>query len=156
MSHGKFVGFFGSILLLTFAAGTAWATEFSVLSPNPQGRRARDLSVVAPGPVSASPLQANEIVSDPTQVRTGIFLGVEVKVSAQHPLGQVQTGVFWSPQDSPGQAHRYSLGCVSKSSLFGIPDDPAIGDGMQDRHDAAAPQFRKRSVVLRILLRQSR
>jgi hypothetical protein len=71
---------------------------------------------------------------EPVVVRTGVFGGAEEKVATKHPVEQVQTGGFGSPQGFPGKAQGDSPGNVPKLGSFGLPEGPWVGNGTGGRH----------------------
>jgi len=128
----------------TATQGVLMATlETSLLSQNPAAHSTRNLSLVSPVPRQDSSLPANKNSAYSTFARTGIFGGAEEKVTTRRPVGQVQTGVFWTPQGSPGSARGDTPSNALKSGFFGIRGGPGVENGTGERRGVQGRRLRK-------------
>jgi len=143
MRHKNPKAVFGSILLLALAAGTAWA-NVSIVPENPAARSTRNLSLVSSGPGRTSPFLAIENSTNSIHVRTGVFPSAEEMVSKKHPVEQVQTGVFESPQGFIGKAQGFSLGMVSNFGVLGLTNVPGVRNAKWERDSVRGHRLRKR------------
>ena len=114
--------------------------EINLLSQNPGVRSMRNRAVVSPVSGQASSLPANKNSAYSTFARTGNFGGEEERVNIPRPAGRVRTGVFWTPEGSPGGAQDDVL----KSGFWGAPGGPGVTNGTGDRRGAQGRQLRKR------------
>jgi hypothetical protein len=119
-------------------------TEIDLLSRDPAARSTRNLSLVSSGPGRSSPLLAIVNSTNSIHVRTGVFLSAEEMVTTKHPVYEVQTGVFGSPQGFIGKAQGFSLGNVPKLGYLGLPDARGVGNETWERHGVQGRRLRKR------------
>jgi hypothetical protein len=130
--------------------------ELSFLFQHPAARSTRDLSLVSPGPGWASPLLAIENSTNSTHVRTGIFPGAKEKSTTKRPMDQVQTGVFWSPQEFSGKAQGFSIGNVPRLGFGEVRDGRGVENGALERQSIQGQRPRKRGTGPRLGPRQGR
>jgi hypothetical protein len=71
--------------------------------------------LVSSGPGRTSPFLAIENSTSFIHVHTGVFPSAEEMVNKKHPVEQVQTGEFETPQGFIGKAQGFSLAARGKS-----------------------------------------
>ena len=130
--------------------------ELSFLSQNPTARSTRNTSLVSPGSGWASPLLAIENSTNSTHVRTGIFPSAKEKNTTKRPMDQVQTGVFWSPQEFSGKAQGFSIGNVPRLGFGAVSDGRGVGNGTWERQSVQRQRLRKRGIGPKLAPRQGR
>jgi hypothetical protein len=127
--------------------------EITLLIQNPAARSTRNLSAASSGPRWASPLPVDEFSTDFTLAGTATFDDPEKRVTTKSPVGQVKTGVFWSPQVSHGQAQGDSLGNVLTLGYFGPPGSAGRGKKTGERPGVHRHRIGKRDSGQRMWFR---